>query len=150
MGSAVAGSPLAPSAHLGVMTDHTATTGQPSDAPRVFTARVEAQYADDLRAKRDMSDLNLADDFVRPTKALITRERALHTNTRGRWQRDAIIDALHRALNDADDASRRDVQSYDSDDETMSIIACDYDGATISITMNDLVAEVTVTLPPAE
>lgn len=117
-------------------------------ATRTFTATVEATHADTLRTERDRTDADIRDDFViRIGADRIARERATAAATRGRWERDAAISAIHVALNDAADASKVTVPSLDYDDETTTISPLDLDGATITVTIADLIATATVTVP---
>lgn len=115
---------------------------------QTFTATSEAMYADELRAERDRTDADIRADFIqRIDDARIARERATATATRGRWEREAAISAIHIALNRATEASEIEVPSLDYDDETTVISPLDLDGATITVTIADLVATATVTVP---
>ena len=127
------------------MTDQTDQNSQ----PRVFTARVEANYADELREKRDVTDADIRADYIqRLSDEDVAGHRARETSSRVFHERTAIVSAIHVALNRADDAARRDFPSREYDDQTTSLVADDLNGATITVTLTDLVAEATVTLPP--
>lgn len=116
--------------------------------PRTFTATVEATHAAELRAERDRTDDDIRADFIqRIDDARIHRERATAAATRGHWERDAAISAIHVALNDASNASKISVPSLDYDDETTTISPLDLEGATIAVTIADLTATATVTVP---
>lgn len=117
-------------------------------AMRTFAATVEATHAAKLRAERDRTDDDIRNDFIQRIDATrIARERATATAIRGRWERDAIISAIHIALNDAETASQIEVASLDYDDKTISVRPLDLEGATITVTVADLIATATVTVP---
>lgn len=119
-----------------------------SDQTRTFTGTVEAMHADELRATRDRCDADIRAGFVlRVDDERIARERARDAATRGRWEREAAVSAVHVALNNASEAAAREFPSLDYDDETVFIEALDLEGATITVTIADLVATATVTVP---
>ena len=101
-----------------------------------FTATVEAQYAEELRAKRDRTDGQIAAEyrFTGVTRDGMTKavrqDRKSATRTRRSWVKDAAEHALNRAVMDAYDAGHEDL-----------------DDMTITITVKDLVATSVLTLP---
>ena len=131
-----AGSGRTASASLPVMTDQT---------PRIFTATVEAQYADDMRTTRDLTDAAIRDGFIMPIDdQRIAEERAKGATTRRGWEEEAIKSAVSRVLLKARDAS---VQTFGDEDGRYYIATGDLDGAALTITVRDLVATATLTLP---
>ena len=119
-----------------------------SSETRTFTATVESQHVDQLRAERDRTDADIRADFIRPIdETRIAREREVAAATRGRWEREAAVSAIHIALNRATEASEIEVESLDYDGETTVVSPLDLEGATITVTIADLVATATVTVP---
>jgi hypothetical protein len=119
-----------------------------SDQTRTFTGTFEAMHANELRRERDLTDAQIQARFLRNVDdERIARERASAAATRGRWEREAAVSAVHVALNRASDAAAREFPSLDYDNETVSIEALDLEGATITVTIADLIATATVTVP---
>ena len=115
---------------------------------QTFTATFEAMHADELRAKRDRTDDDIRGEFIQRIDATrIARERAREAATRGRWERDAAVAAVHIALNAASDAAAQEFESLDYPGDKVFIEALDLEGATITVTLADLVATATVVVP---
>lgn len=86
--------------------------------PRTFTSTVEANHAAELRAKRDRSE----DDI---------------DNARRTWEGRAMESAVADVLDQAREAAWT----------TLTTEGGDLDGASITVTISDLVATATLTLP---
>lgn len=96
-----------------------------------FTATVEAQHASELRAKRDMTDAQMAREYLNPPSAKTLRERREgDTRTRRHWIREAADRAFSSAAMDA----------YDLGVESL-------DDMTVTVTVRDLVATAVLNLP---
>lgn len=100
-----------------------------------YTATVEAQYADELREKRDRTDEQIAREFFFLTDAQERREAVKDTRkkdayTRRNWNREAAERAFSEVCMDA----------YDDGFETL-------DEAEVTLTIRDLTATAVLTLP---
>ena len=135
--------------------DHATTVSAPTRAAHLgpmteqqFTYEFEALYADELRAKRDMSDEEIRRTYVRdPGPQIIDRARALNDVTRRRWERDAIERAIAGVLNRAEHAAHREFPDFDNSDATTTVPVGSLEGAVLTVTVRDLVATATLTLP---
>lgn len=111
----------------------------------VFTASVEADHADDLRAERDRSDADIRREFFQPLDAQdLSEQRAHAAVTRLTWTRDAVDRAVARAITAAADTLRFDYLDECGDPAEMPDV--DLEGATITVTVSDLTATATLTL----
>lgn len=119
-----------------------------NQSARTFTATHEAQHVDQLRAERDRTDADIRADFIqRIDETRIARERAKATAVRGRWERDSAIAAINIAFSQASAAAAQEFDSLDYPNDKTFIEALDLEGATITVTIADLVATATVTVP---
>lgn len=117
-------------------------------AERTFTATVEATHAASLRAERDRTDADIRDDFIQRIDAdRIASVRAASAVTRGYWEREAVTSAIQVAFNEASQAAKVIVADPDDEDATTHLYPLDLDGATITVTVADLIATATVTVP---
>lgn len=93
------------------------------------------EIADRLRERRDQTVQDCADNFIRPSDkaaltAFILDQAAQEDETRRYHEGEALKGALMRILNTAREAGVRDL-----------------DGATVMITLDDLVATATMHIP---
>lgn len=100
-----------------------------------FTSAVEAQYADELRERRDMTDDEMAKGyfFIQDPQELskvLKRDRKRDTYTRANRLKEAAGHAFNRAC----------MAAYDAGVEAL-------DGASVTITIEDLTATAVLTLP---
>ncbi|GEP36016.1 hypothetical protein NSZ01_37840 [Nocardioides szechwanensis] len=116
-----------------------------------FTATVEVQYARELRLKGSLSDNEIRSDFVQSiSDERVQVERAKAAMTRRNWERDAIetaVGGVVRALL-AEGGELR----YDDDVHEFAIDGGpirDLEGVTITVSITDLVATSTLTVPVA-
>lgn len=117
-------------------------------AAHTFTATVEATHAASLRAERDRTDADIRDDYVQRIDAdRIARVRAASTVTRGYWEREAVTSAIQSAFREASLAAEITVADPDDEDETTRLFPLDLEGATVTVTVADLIATATVTVP---
>lgn len=120
--------------------------GMTETTQRTFTATVEAQYADEMRARRAKTDTEIAAEYpVRPSRERVERHRAADTSTRTRWERDAAERALAQVTRRAREGVTRPYGQPGVDEGLLP--TRDLDGATITITIRDLVATATLTVP---
>lgn len=118
--------------------------------PTEFTSTVEAQHAETLRHKRDLTDEEIRGEFwFRSLSDVeIAAERAKDTYSRGHWARDAAERAVASVVNRAVEAYR--FASFDAEDKEWHFVpGVDLEGATINISITDLHATAVLTLGPA-
>lgn len=114
--------------------------------PRTFTSTVEANHAADLRAKRDRTHADIAAEYrFAPSPGRIALDRASADATRRTWEGRAMESAVADVLDQAREAAVTTLTTESGD--SAEVIVGDLDGATITVTISDLVATATLTLP---
>ena len=98
-----------------------------------FTVTEEANHAASLRARRDLSDDDIAQDYAGSTQSgmreFVAEQRGDDAYDRRFWQSEAMRTATAQAVKAATSAGVDDL-----------------DGATVMVTLDDLVATATITV----
>lgn len=113
-----------------------------------FTAVVKTQHAKDLRRKRDLTDADLRAEYhAKVTDEQLAKRRARDTFMRNVHLQRAMTDAVDRVLGEARDEGLTPFVSDDDEDEKTWISTSDFEGATITLSVADLVVTATLTIP---
>jgi hypothetical protein len=116
-----------------------------------FTATVETEDADEIRAERARTDDDIRSEYsVDLTDEQVRRDRVLAAHHHGRSEADALKSALSRVVHQAWMASATTVPHSTDPDRQTPANPLNLDGAVVTIEMNDLVATATLVLPDTD
>lgn len=113
-----------------------------------YTASIEAEKADEIRAERARTDDDIRAEYGRPVDDdMIRRERVLAAHHHQYDETNAIKGALSRVIHQAYNASATTVPSASNSERKTPANPLVLDGAVLTIELNDLVATATLVLP---
>lgn len=113
-----------------------------------YTASIEAEKADEIRAERARTDDDIRAEYGRPVDDdMIRRERVLAAHHHQYDETNALKSALSRVVHQAYMASATNVRHGSDPKRATPANPLVLDGAVLTIALNDLVATATLVLP---